>query len=65
MKGDPRVGRFLADTIAAVPRLSAAEVDRLVSDSAQDALLIVYLANLVRTQLALADKLGTAALPIL
>lgn len=65
VKGDPRIGRFLADTITAVPRVSPAELERLVADNAQDALLIMYLANLVRTQLALADRLGTAALPLL
>jgi len=32
---------------------------------AQDGMLVMYLSNLVRAHLALADKLGTAALPIL
>ena len=58
-------GRFLADTVTSVPRISPEELERLVADNAQDALLILYLANLVRTQLALADRLGTAALPLL
>ncbi len=31
----------------------------------QDGMLVMYLSNLVRAHLALADKLGTAALPIL
>ena len=30
----------------------------------QDVLLVMYLANLVRTHVALADKLGTQALPL-
>lgn len=30
----------------------------------QDVLLVSYLANLVRTQVALAEKLGTAQLPL-
>ena len=64
-KGDPVTGRFLADTVTSVPRISPEELERLVADNAQDALLILYLANLVRTQLALADRLGTAALPLL
>ena len=58
-------GRFLADTVTSVPHISSEELERLVADNAQDALLILYLANLVRTQLALADRLGTAALPLL
>jgi hypothetical protein len=32
--------------------------------SVQDVLLVMYLANLVRTHVALADKLGTQALPL-
>jgi len=64
-KGDPAIGRLLADTVTSVPRIPPAELERLVADNAQDSLLIMYLANLVRTQLALADRLGTAALPLL
>ena len=31
----------------------------------QDVLLVVYLANLVRAHVALADKLGTASIPLM
>ena len=65
MKPDPALGRVLADTVMSVPRIPPEELEQLVADNAQDALLIMYLANLVRTQLALADRLGTAALPLL
>ena len=64
-KGDAKVGRYLADTLALVPKLNPADLERMVADNAQDSLLIMYLSKLVRAQLALADKLGTAALPIL
>lgn len=30
----------------------------------QDVVLVMYLANLVQTQIALADKLGTMSLPL-
>lgn len=64
-KADPGLGRLLADTVRSVPCIPPDELEQLVADDAQDALLIMYLANLVRTQLALADRLGTSALPLL
>ena len=41
------------------------ELEQLVAGNAQDALLIMYLANLVKAQMALADRLGTAQLPLM
>ncbi|KAK9820279.1 hypothetical protein WJX72_008550 [[Myrmecia] bisecta] len=64
-KADLAIGRYLADTVAAVPFISKEEFEQLFNDSAQDVMLIMYLSNLVQAQIALADKLGTAALPIL
>ncbi|DBB14180.1 hypothetical protein WJX82_001868 [Trebouxia sp. C0006] len=64
-KGDINVGRYIADTCAAVPYIRKEDFEQLLQDNTQDALLVMYLANLVRAHVALADKLGTAALPIL
>ena len=36
----------------------------LVASVLQDVLLVMYLANLVQTHVALADKLGTMSLPL-
>lgn len=58
---DNSVGRFLADTMASVPRISSDAFDKLFNDSVQDLLLVLYLANLTKTQLILAEKLNTAA----
>lgn len=90
---DNSIGRFLADTMASVPRISADAFDKLFNDSVQvgchailhsqrnmkidttnavltyivvcvcvqDLLLVLYLANLTKTQLTLAEKLNTAA----
>ncbi len=63
-KPDPAVGRHLADTLAAIPRLEPSDFDRLFSEGVQDQLLVSYFANLVRSQIALAERLGTAALPL-
>jgi len=58
---DNTIGRYLADTVAAVPKFSQDVFDRLFNDSVQDQLLLLYLANLTRAQLAIAEKLNTAA----
>ena len=131
-KGDRNIGRYLADTVDAVPRLGQEELEKLCRENTQvlascnpiamivngklcvlpphccsqpatlhswlkpgccragdaavalmrrhhnvsalthhsiwcavqDVLLVMYLANLVRTHVALADKLGTQALPL-
>ena len=63
--GDPVLGRYLADTLAVVPQIERQDFERLFNENVQDVLLVSYLSNLVRVQLALADKLGTAALPVL
>ncbi len=55
------IGRFLADTVAAVPRMGRDAFDKLFNDSVQDVLLVMYLSNLTRTQLALAERLNTPA----
>ena len=64
VKGDPAIGRHLADTLAAIPRLDPAEFERAFNEGVQDQLLVSYFAGLVRTHVALAERLGTAALPL-
>ncbi|MEW5318882.1 MAG: hypothetical protein WDW38_010066 [Sanguina aurantia] len=64
-KGDPALGTFLSDTLAVVPALPKPEFERLLNDSVQDVMTVSYLANLMRTHTALAERLGTAALPIM
>jgi hypothetical protein len=63
-KADPAIGRHLADTLALIPRLEPSEFERMFNEGIQDQLLVDYFANLVRTQVALAERLGTAALPL-
>lgn len=64
-QGDPALGRYLADTMAVVPRFAKAEFERLFNDSVQDQLMVSYLANMLRAQVALAERLGTNQLPIM
>jgi len=58
---DNSIGRYLSDTLTSVPRIDSEAFDKLFNDSIQDVLLVLYLANLTRTQLSLAEKLNTAA----
>ena len=59
---EPGVVRLLQDLLAAVPRLPAAAFDNMLHSQVQDMLMSVYLANLTRTQLALAEKLPAVAI---
>jgi len=54
---DNEVGREIAATLAAVPRVRPEVFDRVFNDSLQDLLMTTYLSNLTRTQLAIASKL--------
>lgn len=59
------MGRMIADVLGSSANgISRQEVEKVLSASQQDALLVLYLSNLVQTQMALADKLGTAYCPI-
>ncbi|KAL1507970.1 hypothetical protein AB1Y20_007574 [Prymnesium parvum] len=61
-EADPKVVRLLQDLVASAPRLPAAAFDKMFNAQVQDILAVVYLANLTRTQLALAEKLQAVAL---
>ncbi|RWW13532.1 hypothetical protein BHE74_00019395 [Ensete ventricosum] len=58
---DNDIGRFLADTLASVPKISPAAFDKVFNDRIQDNLALVYLSSLIRAQLGVAEKLNTAA----
>ncbi|KAL6545177.1 Eukaryotic translation initiation factor 3 subunit F [Orobanche hederae] len=58
---DLKIGRFISDAIASLPKLSPDAFDKLLNDSLQDQLLLLYLSSITRTQLSLAEKLNTAA----
>ncbi|KAF5467406.1 hypothetical protein F2P56_017232 [Juglans regia] len=58
---DNSIGRFLSETVSSLPNLSPSALDKLVNNSLQDNLLLLYLSSITRTQLSLAEKLNTAA----
>jgi len=59
---EPETVRLLQQLVAAAPRLPTASFETMFNTQVQDMLTIVYLANLTRTQLALAEKLQAVAL---
>lgn len=64
-KGDAAIGRYLADTLAVVPHFEPEAFERMFNEGVQDDLLLSYFAHLVRSQVSLAERLGTAALPLI
>ncbi|KAI4299440.1 hypothetical protein L6164_032901 [Bauhinia variegata] len=58
---DNNIGRLISEAVGSLPKLPPATFDKLVNDSLQDHLLLLYLSSITRTQLSLAEKLNTAA----
>jgi len=52
-----QVGRLLADALAAWPKLDQVNLEKVFNNNLQDLLMVVYLTNLTRTQVALSEKL--------
>lgn len=59
---EPAVVRLLQQLVASAPRLPTDSFGKMFNTQVQDMLTIVYLANLTRTQLALAEKLQSTLL---
>lgn len=55
--------RSQMDTVCAVPRMSRDNFEKVFNDGVQDILLVMYLAQITRTQLALSEKVNTIAVP--
>jgi len=57
VQGDLAVGRGLTAQLCAEPVIDQNAVETLCNRSLQDALMVVHLSNLTRTQIALAEKI--------
>ena len=55
---DSAVGRLLMETISKVPRIEGAQFEAMLNSTMQDLLMVVYLANLTKTQVNLGEKLS-------
>jgi len=47
------------DSIMSVPRIEASAFERAFNGHLQDLLMVVYLSNLTRSQLAFAERMST------
>ncbi|KZF25561.1 eukaryotic translation initiation factor 3 subunit F [Xylona heveae TC161] len=56
------LGQFLMNALALAPKVDASDVERDFNNHIQDVLVISYLANTIRTQIDLSNRLATAAL---
>jgi len=57
VEGDPKIGRFLANAVSSMPELDSEQFTQMLNGSIQDLLMIVYLGQLTRTQLKIAERL--------
>lgn len=56
------LGQFLMNTLSLAPKVDAEDIERDFNNHIQDVLLVSYLANTIRTQIDLSNRLATAAL---
>jgi len=66
-QGDLAVGRGLTNQLCSEPVIATEAIENLCKTSLQDSLMVVYLANLTRTQISMTEKIqalyGDIALP--
>ncbi|TGZ83432.1 Mov34-domain-containing protein, partial [Ascodesmis nigricans] len=58
-KASAAIGKFLMDTLALAPKVSGADIERMFNTHIQDVLMVSYLANTVRTQIDLSNRLAS------
>ncbi|KAI4146661.1 MAG: hypothetical protein LQ341_002023 [Variospora aurantia] len=56
------MGQFLLNALALAPKVDPEDIERDFNNHIQDVLVISYLANTIRTQIDLSNRLATAAL---
>lgn len=58
------LGQFLLNTLALAPKVDPADIEKDFNNHIQDVLTVSYLANMVRTQMDLSNRLATAQLTL-
>jgi translation initiation factor 3 subunit F len=58
------LGQFLLNTLALAPKVDPADIEKDFNNHIQDVLTVSYLANMIRTQMDLSNRLATAQLTI-
>ncbi|MDI1487327.1 MAG: hypothetical protein OHK93_006596 [Ramalina farinacea] len=56
------LGQFLLNALALAPKVNPEDIERDFNNHIQDVLVVAYLANTIRTQIDLSNRLATAAL---
>ena len=56
------LGQFLLNTLALAPKVEPVDIEKDFNDHIQDVLTVSYLANTIRTQMDLSNRLATAQL---
>ncbi|KAF2770071.1 eukaryotic translation initiation factor 3 subunit F [Teratosphaeria nubilosa] len=56
------LGQFLMNTLSLAPKVEPEDIEKDFNNHIQDVLLVSYLANTIRTQIDLSNRLATAAL---
>jgi translation initiation factor 3 subunit F len=56
------LGQFLLNTLALAPKVEPADIEKDFNNHVQDVLTVSYLANMIRTQMDLSNRLATAQL---
>lgn len=59
--GDNEIGRIISEVLASVPLLDPTSFEKMFTSHVQDMLMVHYLAEVTRTQIALSDKLNGVA----
>jgi len=57
IKGDPKISKLVEQALAVLPLFDSDSIQKIFTKGVQDILMVVFLANLARTQLLLAEKL--------
>jgi translation initiation factor 3 subunit F len=52
------IGRYIMDSVSVVPKVDATSFEKMFNSHLQDLLMVVYLANMTRTQLSVAERLN-------
>lgn len=55
---DNNIGRHLTTLISSIPKIDPEKFQEMLNDNMKDLLMVVYLSNLTKTQLALNEKLS-------
>jgi len=58
IKGDIDIGRAISQAVAIVPHLTSDSFDKMFAKNIQDLLMVLYLTNITRTHLAVADRIN-------